>query len=130
MEGDDEPDLIVVSVKKASRRTTNPSKRVFVIDSDTEEEPPKKTTSTLVSRQSTRPVVNQGGDDNKQTIQTHKEFKVTCPICLETPKDPASTTCGHVFCWRCIHLSLQELGRCPTCRKKLSKKSIHRLFLG
>ena len=41
-----------------------------------------------------------------------KELK--CPICLELVNDAKQTSCGHVFCARCIKV----LNQCPVCRVK------------
>jgi peroxin-10 len=40
-----------------------------------------------------------------------------CTLCLEAMKDPAVTTCGHVFCWQCIGEWLREQPMCPLCRQ-------------
>ena len=29
--------------------------------------------------------------------------KFDCNICLETPRDPVITLCGHLFCWHCLY---------------------------
>lgn len=57
-----------------------------------------------------------------------------CPICLDplSSKGIASTTCGHVFCLKCIKASFKMTGkRCPTCRKLLKGAGggYHQLFL-
>ena len=38
-----------------------------------------------------------------------------CPICLELIADPVLTTCGHLFCQRCV----TGQKTCPTCRCEL-----------
>ena len=38
-----------------------------------------------------------------------------CPICLELVFEPVLTSCGHLFCQRCV----AGQTRCPTCRDKL-----------
>ena len=38
-----------------------------------------------------------------------------CPVCLELIVDPVLTTCGHLFCQRCV----TGLRTCPTCRVEL-----------
>jgi len=40
-----------------------------------------------------------------------------CTLCLEPMKDPAVTTCGHVFCWTCVTDWLREQPMCPLCRQ-------------
>ena len=52
-----------------------------------------------------------------------------CGICLEGIQDPASTICGHVFCFECIRLAQQSSKQCPLCRTRLNPKQYHRLFL-
>lgn len=42
-----------------------------------------------------------------------------CTLCLERMKDPAATTCGHVFCWTCIKDWLAEKAECPLCRQSV-----------
>lgn len=62
--------------------------------------------------------------------------KICCPICLddeETIKRRKrrlmSTTCGHVFCDKCIRSAVQMQSKCPTCRKKLTLRQLHPIFL-
>ncbi len=40
-----------------------------------------------------------------------------------------STVCGHIFCNTCIKAAIRTSSVCPTCRHKLTAKSIHQLFL-
>ncbi|XP_066349545.1 helicase-like transcription factor CHR28 isoform X2 [Miscanthus floridulus] len=50
-----------------------------------------------------------------------------CSICNDPPEDAVVTTCGHVFCYQCVHESLTSDGHvCPyaLCRKKLSFRSV------
>ncbi|KAK4160927.1 Pex12 amino terminal region-domain-containing protein [Cladorrhinum sp. PSN259] len=41
-----------------------------------------------------------------------------CTLCLEEMKDPAATSCGHVFCWVCIGDWVREKPECPLCRRE------------
>lgn len=58
--------------------------------------------------------------------------KRTCPVCLETlcgEVEVMSTTCGHIFCKTCIDRIVKTIKRCPTCRKVVNKKKVHKIFL-
>lgn len=37
-----------------------------------------------------------------------------CGVCDSVLKDPRATTCGHVFCRKCIHAWIDEYGVCPS----------------
>ena len=52
-----------------------------------------------------------------------------CAICLDAYVNATSTRCGHVFCARCIAAAYKHSGKCPTCRKKVDKKSLRRIFV-
>ncbi|KAL6616613.1 hypothetical protein ACP70R_038883 [Stipagrostis hirtigluma subsp. patula] len=58
-----------------------------------------------------------------------KEPKFTCPVCMNELTEASSTICGHIFCQKCIKASIQAQKKCPTCRKKLSNSSYHRVYL-
>ncbi|KAM0913725.1 hypothetical protein ACQ4PT_011957 [Festuca glaucescens] len=58
-----------------------------------------------------------------------KEPVFTCPVCLNKMEQPSATSCGHVFCEKCIKESIKAQKKCPTCRKKLGPKSFHRVYL-
>ncbi|XP_034250436.1 uncharacterized protein LOC117650903 [Thrips palmi] len=56
----------------------------------------------------------------------------SCPICLESKTavpEIMSTTCGHIFCGTCIRSAVKLHKKCPTCRKKLTVKQFHKIFL-
>lgn len=54
-------------------------------------------------------------DESMRWIDGKQQRK--CTLCLEAMKDPAATTCGHVFCWSCIGEWLREQPMCPLCRQ-------------
>ncbi|GJN16924.1 hypothetical protein PR202_gb03952 [Eleusine coracana subsp. coracana] len=58
-----------------------------------------------------------------------REPKFTCPVCLNELTEPSSTSCGHIFCQKCIKASIQAQKKCPTCRQKLTNKGFHRVYL-
>lgn len=42
-----------------------------------------------------------------------------CPICCDTPEDPAMTPCGHIFCRECAIQALKKCNSdCPLCQRK------------
>ncbi|KAJ5757485.1 uncharacterized protein N7511_006179 [Penicillium nucicola] len=56
-----------------------------------------------------------------------------CPVCMDTPENATSTSCGHLFCHKCISecVKMSEQVRmdgskpkpaCPVCRKTLTIK--------
>uniref|UniRef100_K7G8I5 E3 ubiquitin-protein ligase RNF4 n=1 Tax=Pelodiscus sinensis TaxID=13735 RepID=K7G8I5_PELSI len=61
---------------------------------------------------------------------------VSCPICMDGYSEIVqsgrlivSTKCGHVFCSQCLRDSLRNANSCPTCRKKLSHKQYHPIYI-
>ena len=39
-----------------------------------------------------------------------------CPVCFEIVLEPVQTSCGHLFCKRCV----EGVTRCPVCRKQFT----------
>ncbi|XP_077250295.1 uncharacterized protein LOC143889819 [Tasmannia lanceolata] len=58
-----------------------------------------------------------------------KEPIFSCAICMGPLVEEMSTTCGHIFCKECIKAAISAHKKCPTCRQKLTKNSIHRVYL-
>ncbi|CAN2390606.1 Prokaryotic RING finger family 4 [Pristimantis euphronides] len=61
---------------------------------------------------------------------------VSCPICMDSYSEIVqsgrlivSTKCGHVFCSQCIRDALRNATSCPTCRKKLTPKQYHPIYI-
>nr|KAF6280204.1 ring finger protein 4 [Pipistrellus kuhlii] len=61
---------------------------------------------------------------------------VSCPICMDgyaeivqNGRVIVSTECGHVFCSQCLRDSLKNANTCPTCRKKMSHKRYHPIYI-
>lgn len=52
--------------------------------------------------------------------------EATCPICLDSFKDPVITECSHNFCGACIREYCKESSRnvsCPQCRKTIQPRN-------
>lgn len=59
-----------------------------------------------------------------------------CPVCLDklktikrTGRVMMSTVCGHIFCNTCLPASIKASSRCPTCRRGLTDKDFHKIFI-
>lgn len=77
------------------------------------------------------PSANDPEIENTKVISVLKG-KLTCSICQQTvaeSKSPlASTVCGHLFCQRCIRKAVRLTNSCPTCRKKIKLRDVHRVY--
>eukprot|EP00092_Neocalanus_flemingeri_P035200 GFUD01038304.1.p1 GENE.GFUD01038304.1~~GFUD01038304.1.p1 ORF type:complete len:311 (-),score=59.50 GFUD01038304.1:131-1063(-) len=67
---------------------------------------------------------------------SNSSASLKCPVCLETfyairkrGSRLVSTTCGHVFCGRCLPACVRTSGQCPTCRRRIGYKDFHPLYL-
>ncbi|CAF0737481.1 unnamed protein product [Didymodactylos carnosus] len=67
--------------------------------------------------------------DNVEQVETSDEVSsVRCPLCYEYPLNTLSIIeCGHLFCWQCIHLWLNDNQSCPICKMNTSPSRIVRL---
>ncbi|KAI9229994.1 MAG: hypothetical protein DHS80DRAFT_21754 [Piptocephalis tieghemiana] len=57
-----------------------------------------------------------------------KRPNFTCAICLSPPEHMTATSCGHIFCYRCILHSIRYASQCPVCRKRQIRKELVRLY--
>ena len=72
---------------------------------------------------------NDGGNGNlyNQSSVRHYGMDSQCPICLNEPRLPLETNCGHLFCSNCIivywrHGNWSTSGpiKCPVCRQQVT----------
>lgn len=61
---------------------------------------------------------------------------ISCPICMDGYSEIVqngrlivSTKCGHIFCSQCLRDALKNATSCPTCRKKLTHKQYHPIYI-
>lgn len=70
-------------------------------------------------------------DTTKNTDQTDKSL-YDCNICLGTAKNAVICTCGHLFCWACLHLwtltPCSQRRLCPVCRVPLDRSKVIPLY--
>ncbi|KAK3790524.1 hypothetical protein RRG08_060573 [Elysia crispata] len=84
-------------------------------------------------------LVNQPGQSpaaNSSILQSPENVSIVCPICMDDTrqmrrnhKELKATTCGHIFCNVCIETAIRMQHQCPTCRKRLTLRSVHPLFI-
>ncbi|KAL0973960.1 hypothetical protein UPYG_G00213440 [Umbra pygmaea] len=86
--------------------------------------------------------INGGlSDDLLSSLQASSRARstpgtVSCPVCMdayaeiiESGRLVVSTKCGHLFCSQCLRDSLSRAHTCPTCRKKLTHKQYHPIYI-
>ncbi|XP_031443365.1 RING finger protein 4 [Clupea harengus] len=73
---------------------------------------------------------------HRNTSSRSKPGVVSCPICFDTYPEilhsgrvMVSTLCGHTFCSQCLRDSLAHAHTCPTCRKKLTHRQYHPIYI-
>lgn len=47
-----------------------------------------------------------------------------CVLCGDTRRNTSATSCGHLFCWDCIHNCLLYQSNCPICRDFIKPNKI------
>ncbi|XP_054806985.1 uncharacterized protein LOC129309433 [Prosopis cineraria] len=58
-----------------------------------------------------------------------EEPTFSCTICMGQLIEATSTRCGHIFCKKCIQAAIAAQHKCPTCRRKLRKSDMFRVYL-
>ncbi|XP_019408703.1 PREDICTED: E3 ubiquitin-protein ligase RNF4 [Crocodylus porosus] len=71
-----------------------------------------------------------------ETTDSRPSGTISCPICMDGYSEIiqsgrliVATKCGHVFCSQCLRDSLRNANSCPTCRKKLSHRQYHPIYI-
>lgn len=72
----------------------------------------------------------------KNSVEDPTLKKIICPICFDdiasiqkNDRQLVSTVCGHIFCNTCIQEAIRTHHCCPNCRKRLTKKQFHPIFI-
>ncbi|XP_038704210.1 uncharacterized protein LOC120000275 isoform X2 [Tripterygium wilfordii] len=54
-----------------------------------------------------------------------------CNICLDIPKDPILTCCGHLFCWPCFYqlsYAYSNVKECPACNGEVTDTGVTPIY--
>ncbi|XP_019864413.1 PREDICTED: E3 ubiquitin-protein ligase RNF4-like isoform X2 [Amphimedon queenslandica] len=75
-------------------------------------------------------------EEKDTALADSKKLTLSCPVCLETVpqfeskgRKVSATICGHIFCNYCIRNAIITSHKCPSCRKTLTLKQYHQLYL-
>jgi peroxin-10 len=72
-----------------------------------------------------------------EDISTSDNGKYRCSLCLSRRKQTTATSCGHMFCWKCItewcantsnSTSQSPTAKCPICRQEISMQTLARVY--
>lgn len=85
-------------------------------------------------------VVSSDEDDRTNEEQNSRTRAmpgtISCPVCMDAYAEivdsgrlVVSTRCGHVFCSQCLRDALRHSHSCPTCRKKLTPRQYHPIYI-
>ncbi|KAJ8934265.1 hypothetical protein NQ318_020916 [Aromia moschata] len=69
-------------------------------------------------------LTNTTGNISENVINVATVSRKMCVLCAENIKSPCATSCGHIFCWTCIHDSLSYQKSCPICRESVNPSRI------
>ncbi|MCL7022125.1 hypothetical protein MKW94_024114 [Papaver nudicaule] len=83
-------------------------------------------TSVLATVQRLRELyVSKNPELLQKLFSTLREDYLDCPICISPLSDIVITSCGHIFCKKCILKALMHKNRCcPMCRHHLSPSDL------
>ncbi|XP_061832798.1 E3 ubiquitin-protein ligase RNF4 [Nerophis lumbriciformis] len=113
----------VLLVEEGPQNRRNASGESYVLSSDDEDSPAG------------------AGDAMMSSLQAERSARwtpgtITCPVCMDSYSEMVdsgrlvvSTKCGHVFCSQCIRDALSRSHTCPTCRKRLTPRQYHPLYI-
>ncbi|XP_044060971.1 RING finger protein 4 [Siniperca chuatsi] len=114
----------VLLVDEGPHNRRVPTGESYVVSSDEDEDPPPVLNAAVMSSL-------HASSSSRSTPGT-----ISCPVCLDSYSEivesgrlVVSTKCGHVFCSQCLRDALTSSHTCPTCRKRLTHRQYHPLYI-
>ncbi|XP_008325016.1 E3 ubiquitin-protein ligase RNF4 isoform X2 [Cynoglossus semilaevis] len=111
----------VLVIDEGVQQSQGPNAESYVVSSDEDDVTPNVISAAVMSSY----------HKSRSTPGT-----ISCPVCLDTYTEivdsgrlVVSTKCGHVFCSQCLRDALSSSHTCPTCRKKLTNRQYHPLYV-
>ncbi|XP_033012217.1 E3 ubiquitin-protein ligase RNF4-like [Lacerta agilis] len=102
----------------------------LILSSDDDDDSGHTESDAVVTRKLPREV------GRKEFASSSYSGTVSCPICIESYAEIVqsgrlivSTKCGHIFCSLCLSNSLGHANFCPTCRRELTPKEYHPIYI-
>jgi len=59
-----------------------------------------------------------------EKMKSEEKIEDNCAICLDSIDKPTLTACGHLFCYNCLKMCLDNKKLCPLCKTNLEGKDI------
>ena len=59
-----------------------------------------------------------------EKMSSEEKIEDNCAICLDSIEKPSLTACGHLFCYHCLKMCLDNKKLCPLCKANLEGKDI------
>uniref|UniRef100_A0A3P8V5G3 Ring finger protein 4 n=1 Tax=Cynoglossus semilaevis TaxID=244447 RepID=A0A3P8V5G3_CYNSE len=133
----------VLVIDEGVQQSQGPNAESYVVSSDEDDVTPNVISAAVMSsyHKSSSPVAETALTTNYRTIFVSGKLQstpgtISCPVCLDTYTEivdsgrlVVSTKCGHVFCSQCLRDALSSSHTCPTCRKKLTNRQYHPLYV-
>jgi peroxin-10 len=69
-------------------------------------------------------------EHSNSNVSLHSDHltNLRCILCLEQIVHVAVTSCGHVFCWKCIIDWLHTKPECPVCRQSTTARAVWPMY--
>ncbi|XP_077387229.1 E3 ubiquitin-protein ligase RNF4-like isoform X2 [Festucalex cinctus] len=137
----------VLLVDEGHRRRRSNLRESYVVSSSDDDDStsvPSANTLTSIQTHSSNRASSQNDPSTKEMNPVDVRvpvFRLTpgtisCPVCMDTYSEMVSsgrlvvsTKCGHVFCSQCLRDALRRSHSCPTCRKRLTSRQYHPLYI-